>query len=92
MMIDRLNPLESLQSTKPAPVARLDKGSKSDSVSLSPEAVERAELFSTIELAKAAPDIRADRVAELKARIDDPSYINDAIISATADRILDQLL
>jgi negative regulator of flagellin synthesis FlgM len=92
MMIDRLNPLESIQSTKPAAAARVDRSSKSDSVSLSPEAVERAELFSAIELAKAAPDIREDRVAELKAKIDDPAYLTDAILSATADRILDQLL
>jgi anti-sigma28 factor (negative regulator of flagellin synthesis) len=33
-----------------------------------------------------------DRVAELKAKIDDPAYMTDAILGATADRILDQLL
>jgi negative regulator of flagellin synthesis FlgM len=92
MMIDRLNPLESIQSTKPVAAARVDRSSKSDSVSLSPEAVERAELFSAIELAKAAPDIREERIAELKAKIDDPGYITNAVLSATADRILDQLL
>ena len=92
MMIDRLNPLESIQSTKPSAAVRVDRNSKNDSVSLSPEAMERAELFSAIELAKSAPDIRADRVAELKAKIDDPAYLTEAILSATADRILDQLL
>jgi hypothetical protein len=30
-------------------------------------------------------------VAELKAKINDPSYIDDKVLSMTADRILDQL-
>ena len=56
------------------------------------DAAQKAELYKALELAKAAPDTRADRVAALKAKIDDPSYIDDAVISMTADRILDQLL
>ncbi len=92
MTIDRLNPLDPIQTKKPASASHVDRSSRSDSVNLSSEAIEKAELFSAIELAKAAPDERADRIAELKARIDDPNYINDTILSATADRILDQLL
>jgi negative regulator of flagellin synthesis FlgM len=92
MTIDRLNPLDPIQPKKPSGAARVDRNSGNDSVSLSSEAVVKAELFKALELAKAAPDIRMDRVAELKAKIDDPNYINDAILNATADRILDQLL
>lgn len=92
MTIDRLNPLDPIQPKKPAGAQRADRSTGSDSVSLSSEAVAKAELFKALELAKAAPDVRMDRVAELKAKIDDPSYINDAILNATADRILDQLL
>lgn len=92
MTIDRLNPLDPIQPKKPSGVARAERNSGSDSVSLSSEAVEKAELFKALELAKAAPEIRMDRVAELKAKIDDPDYLNDAILNATADRILDQLL
>ncbi|PKL23775.1 MAG: flagellar biosynthesis protein FlgM [Spirochaetae bacterium HGW-Spirochaetae-3] len=92
MTIDRLNPLDPIQPKKPSGVTRADRNSGNDSVSLSSEAVEKAELFKALELAKAAPEIRMDRVAELKAKIDDPNYINDAILNATADRILDQLL
>ena len=78
--------------TKLLRAVRAERNSGSDSVSLSSEAVEKAELFKALELAKAAPEIRMDRVAELKAKIDDPDYLNDAILNATADRILDQLL
>lgn len=92
MTIDRLNPIDPIQPKRTGGAARVDRGSRSDSVSLSAEAREKAELFSAIELAKAAPDERADRIAELRAKINDPDYIDDAILSATADRILDQLL
>jgi negative regulator of flagellin synthesis FlgM len=92
MTIDRLNPLDPIQPKKPSGVSHVDRNSGRDSVSLSSEAVYKAELFKALELAKAAPDIRMDRVAELKARIDDPAYMTDAILGVTADRILDQLL
>lgn len=92
MTIDRLNPLDPIQPKKPSGAPRADRSSGKDTVSLSSEAVEKAELFKAVELAKAAPDVRMDRVAELKAKIDDPAYITDAILNATADRILDQLL
>jgi negative regulator of flagellin synthesis FlgM len=92
MTIDRLNPLDPIQPKKPSGVSHADRNSGRDSVSLSSEAVVKAELFKAFELAKAAPDIRMDRVAELKAKIDDPAYMTDAILGVTADRILDQLL
>jgi len=92
MTIDRLNPLDPIQPKKPSGATHVARNSRNDSVNLSNEAVEKAELFKAVELAKAAPDIRLDRVAELKAKIDDPNYINDTILNATADRILDQLL
>lgn len=93
MTIDRLNSMDPIRDPKkPASVGKAEKGGRGDSISISSDAAEKAELFRAIELAKAAPDTRADRVAALKAKIDDPSYINDAVISMTADRILDQLL
>ncbi len=92
MTIDRLNSLEQIQPKKTNTTARTDSDAGRDSVSLSSEAIEKAEIFSAIELAKAAPDERSARIAELKAKINDPAYINDAILSGTADRILDQFL
>ena len=63
MTIDRLNPLDPIQPKKPSGAVRAERNSGSDSVSLSSEAVEKAELFKALELAKAAPEIRMDRVA-----------------------------
>lgn len=92
MTIDRLNSLDPIQPKRTNTSQRLTKDVRNDSVSLSSEAIERAELYNAIELAKAAPDERAARIAELKAKINDPDYINDAVLAVTADRILDQLL
>ncbi|MCL1928961.1 MAG: flagellar biosynthesis anti-sigma factor FlgM [Treponema sp.] len=90
MTVDRINPLEPPQPGKKAGRSgQLERGKENDSISLSSEAVEKAELHRTLELINTAEDVRADRVAELKAKINDPSYINDTIIKATADRIMD---
>ncbi|MCX7024429.1 MAG: flagellar biosynthesis anti-sigma factor FlgM [Spirochaetes bacterium] len=91
MTIDRLNPIDPMQNPpKTGSAGRIGKGDRGDSINLSSEAVEKSELFSAIEIAKNAPDVRADRIAELKSRINDPDYIDDTVISATADRIIDQ--
>lgn len=92
MTIDRLNPLDPIQPKRTNPTPRVSKDDRRDSVSLSSEAIEKAEMYNAIELARSAPDERSARIAELKAKINDPDYINDTVLAATADRILDQLL
>jgi negative regulator of flagellin synthesis FlgM len=92
MTIDRLNPLDPIQPKKPSGATRVDRNSGNDSVSLSSEAMVKAELFKALELAKSAPEVRMDRVAEVRAKLQDPNYINDSVLNATADRILDQFL
>jgi negative regulator of flagellin synthesis FlgM len=69
----------------------LSKTVKADSVSISKEALAQADTLHAEQLIKAAPDVRADRVAELKAKINDPNYLNDTIIRGTADKIVDML-
>ena len=90
MTIDRISPLEPLEpGKKTGKSGQAERGKLSDSISLSSEAVEKAELYQTIKLVSEAADVRTDRVAELKAKINDPSYVNDTIIGATADRLMD---
>ena len=90
MTINRIDSLEPLQSgKKPGRSGEVERGKERDSISLSSEAVEKAELYKAMELAATAEDVRTEKVAELKAKINDPSYLNDIIIRATADRILD---
>jgi negative regulator of flagellin synthesis FlgM len=89
MMIDKVSSVDPLQGNKRANKAGPAVGPiKADTISLSAEALERADLLRAMETVKQLPDIRQDRVAELRAKINDPSYINDALIGDTADSIL----
>lgn len=91
-MIERLGQTDPIQNAhKPSQAGKAATRSPSDAVSLSAEAVEKGEAFQVYELARSAPELRAERIAELKAKIADPNYINDTVLAATADRIMDQL-
>jgi negative regulator of flagellin synthesis FlgM len=59
-----------------------------DSISVSAEAKEMAEAYYMDKVAKETPDVRADRIAEVKEKIKDPNYLNDAVIKSTADKFL----
>lgn len=82
--IDPISPNKNVNN-----VGKAGGFSCADSISLSADAVEKAELYRVSEIVAATPDVRADRVAELKAKINDPSYINDTILNATADKIME---
>ncbi len=89
MTIDRMgsiDPLKNLgKADKPAKPVRTDR---SDSIELSFEAKSQAELLSARDLARSAPEVRMDRVEELGVKIQDPNYINNAILESTAEGIL----
>ncbi|MDR0623851.1 MAG: flagellar biosynthesis anti-sigma factor FlgM [Treponema sp.] len=90
MTIDRVGPPEPIQpGKKPGRSDQVRERGQADSISLSSEAMEKSELYHTIEVVSAAPDLRMDRIAELKDKINDPAYLNDRIIDATADKILE---
>jgi negative regulator of flagellin synthesis FlgM len=90
MTIDRIGFTDPIPpGKKPGRNEPVSQSKNSDSISLSSEALEKSELYHAIELVAAAPEVRADRVAELKAKINDPLYINDHIINATADKIME---
>jgi negative regulator of flagellin synthesis FlgM len=92
MMIDRIGSIDPIQPGKnTGRTNQVSETPKTDSISISQEAVEKAELHQAVELAMSAPDVRADRVEELKAKINDPSYINEKILSATAEKLIDAL-
>ena len=92
MTIDRIGSLDPIQpGKKPGQANRVRESAGADSISISSEAQKKAELYRVRELAAAAPEVRADRVAELKDKINDPSYIDEKIMNATADRLIDAL-
>ena len=62
-----------------------------DSVSISKEAKEQADFLRALDFVKETPDIRMERVEELKKKINDPAYMDEILINATADRVIRSL-
>jgi negative regulator of flagellin synthesis FlgM len=90
MMVERIGPLDPIQPGKtPGKSDPLRGGDRTDTISLSPEAKERAELYQVVELIKSSPDMDDAQIAALREKINDPAYLNERTISATADRIMD---
>ena len=91
MTIDRLgglNPLDNIKTTQKAAV-KSNVAPQADTISISDEAREMAEVYYMNQVAAETPDVRADRIAEIKAKIQDPSYLNSAVIASAADRLME---
>ena len=89
MMVERIGHLNPIQpGNKPGKSDQLRGGDRTDSISLSPEAREKAEIYQVVELIKAVPELDDSQIAALREKINDPAYINGTI-GATADRIMD---
>ena len=89
-MIDKIggiNPLNNVQNSHRV-AAKSNVSVGVDSISVSKEAQEMAEAYYLSEVAAETPDVRADLVDQVKAKIQDPNYINDAVIDSVADKIL----
>ena len=92
MTIDRIGFIDPIQPGKKTGGANQTREiPKTDSISISSEAVAKAELYRVRELVAAAPDLRTERIEELKAKINDPSYLNSEVIGSTADKLIDAL-
>ncbi len=90
MTIERIGPIDPVQSVKKAQKGERTKRSEgSDSISLSAEAKSKAEVYKALEMAKSAPDIRQDRIEEVKKKLQDPSYITEKVIEELADRLME---
>jgi len=89
MTVDRIGHVEPIPlGKKPGRSERMGGNDKADSINLSAEASKQAERYQVLELIKSAPELDEARIVELRQKIDDPAYLNDKIISATADNIL----
>ena len=92
MTIDRVGSIDPVQpGKKPGRTGQVNQVPAKDSINISSEAVEKAEMHRIREIAAASPDSRTEKVEELRARINDPSYLNKEVINATADKLIDAL-
>ncbi len=89
MTVERIGPLDPTSNLKKAEKTSKPKAkSDVDSINVSEEARSKSEVLKTLETARTAPDVRADRVAEMKRKLQDPTYPSQEVIEKTADEIL----
>jgi negative regulator of flagellin synthesis FlgM len=92
MTVNRIGHVEPIPSgKKPGRNEQVGGDSKADIINLSADAIEKAEKYQVMELIKSAPELDDARIAELRQKIDDPAYINEKVINATAENILNAL-
>lgn len=90
MSIDRLGPIDPVAKfNKTQKTQHADQKRASDSVNFSDESRMQAELYRISEEVRAQPSVRADRIAEVQKKLEDPSYIDDTVLNTVADRIMD---
>ncbi|MCL1818902.1 MAG: flagellar biosynthesis anti-sigma factor FlgM [Spirochaetaceae bacterium] len=90
MTIERLGPVGPIDKYKnTSRTTRAPSVQRRDSIDVSEEAKAKAELLRMTEIVKNSDDIREDRVAEVKKRLEDPGYINDSVKGLVAGRIMD---
>ena len=82
--VTQVNNVQNLRKTENT--AKVTESS--DTVTVSREAKEMAEIYFMDKVAAETPDVRADKIAEIREKIKDPSYLNDAIINSAADKFL----
>ncbi len=89
MTVERIGPLDPAPNIKKSEKpSRLKAKSDVDSINVSPEARSKAEVFKATEAAKRAPDVRIDRVEEMKRKLQDPSYPSQEVIEKAAEEIM----
>ena len=89
MMVERIGQVDPIQpGNRPGKSDQLRGGDRTDTISLSPEALERAEIFQVVELIKSVPELDDAAIAAFQEKINDPAYLNGTI-NATAGRIMD---
>jgi len=93
MTINRVGPLDPINNidsvNKGNKVQKANEGLKGESISISKSAMDKSELIKTANLVHSAPDIRLDKINEIKEKLKDPNYINSTVINSVAEKIMD---
>ncbi len=89
MDIDKIGPINNINNyNKVNKKEQINKSESTDSVNISKEALNKAETNKAMEIVNNAPDVRADRINEVKAKLNNPDYIDDVVNNSLADRIM----
>jgi negative regulator of flagellin synthesis FlgM len=89
MTVERIGPPEPPSNVKKTEKpGRLKAPGDVDSINVSEEARSRAEISRASDAARSAPDIRLDRVEEVKRKLQDPNYPSAEVIEKVAEGIM----
>lgn len=93
MEIDKVNSVNNIYKTEQTSKTKKtnSKLSSNDNVSLSNEAKKASEISSYIEMVNSSPDVREDRIAEIKEKLANNAYSSEQITEQLADRIAQSL-
>lgn len=90
MTIDRLGGIDPVsKANETARNNRATRKGKPDSVNVSSEAQKMSAVYHATEVVASAPDVRMDRVEEVRQKLQDPDYIDDQVVEAVADGIME---
>ena len=90
MTIERLGPVDPVQRySQSEKAARSASRPENDSIAFSEEAKLKAEIYRVAEQVRSTPEVRADRVEEVKRKLEDPNYINDVVVEHVAEQVMD---
>ena len=89
MTVNRIGHLEPVPpGKKPGRNDQVGGNDRTDTINVSSDAMKKAEAYQVVELIKSAPELDEARIAELRQKIDDPAYLNERVVNATADNIM----
>jgi negative regulator of flagellin synthesis FlgM len=90
MTIDKLGPINPVSKyNKAEKVSKPSNQDKTDSISFSEEAKSKGEVYKITEEVKLSPEIRQDRIDEVKKKLQDPNYIDDKVVEVVAEKVMD---
>lgn len=90
MTIDRIGPVDPVSKlNKTENTSKVVKKDKTDSITFSDEARNMSEIYKATENVKKAPDVRMDRVEEVRKKLEDPSYIDSKVVEKVAEEVMD---
>lgn len=90
MTIERLGPVDPVQRYSQTEKTRhTGPTAGNDSIAFSDEAKLKAELLRATEQVRSAPDVRMDRVEEVRRKLQDPNYIDNAVVEHVAEQVMD---
>ncbi len=96
MVIDKIGNINNIVDTKSSKAVSKNKSvDKGDSIQISSEAKNAAEQAKISQVVKETPDVRAERVREIKAKIAEGTYDkfdDNKVLEMVADKIATQLL